>query len=282
MKEWKTTRQVITVRAVCALNNHRNKLVHRFRLTPPTSQYPCCDFAPSVEWHISHQCGWTLKCISATLCLKANGLLVEEVGKKCRMMKQAFSVLCFALISPLWPSTTSNFWMFWFLFCCIFNFPTRSCLTLPWELTSVGTGSNSHTRTSILDWGGVPTYGGTWLWTVSYCVHTCDVLCSLIHQAPFTQDAEHLAIMEHTAVFTQVASNIKGFAHKCARKSAYAFCVNGPKVVSESEPGCAPLHHFYPGLCSFFWKRVDTVSFETCETHYTLVKLVTLPCSHHH
>ncbi len=36
--------------------------------------------------------------------------------------------------------------------------------------------------------------------------------------------------MEHTAVigvFTQVASNIKGFARKCACKSTYASCVNG-------------------------------------------------------
>ncbi len=50
-------------------------------------------------------------------------------------------------------------------------------------------------------------------------------------QAQFTPDAEHLATCARTlwntlqsiGVFTQLASNIKGFAHKCA----HASCVNG-------------------------------------------------------
>ncbi len=53
-------------------------------------------------------------------------------------------------------------------------------------------------------------------------------------EAPFTQDAEHLATgvsklwdtLWSMRVFTQVASNIKGFARKFACKSAYASCVN--------------------------------------------------------
>ncbi len=54
-------------------------------------------------------------------------------------------------------------------------------------------------------------------------------------RAQFTQDAEHLATgvrkfwntLCSIGVFTQVASNIKGFACKFARKCAYASCVNG-------------------------------------------------------
>ena len=54
--------------------------------------------------------------------------------------------------------------------------------------------------------------------------------------AQFTQDTEHLATharkrgntLWSMGVFTQLPSNIKGFAHKFARKSVYAFCVNGP------------------------------------------------------
>ncbi len=53
-------------------------------------------------------------------------------------------------------------------------------------------------------------------------------------KALFTQDAEHLATgvsklwdtLWSMRVFTQVASNIKGFARKFACKSAYASCVN--------------------------------------------------------
>ncbi len=53
--------------------------------------------------------------------------------------------------------------------------------------------------------------------------------------AQFTQDAEHLTTCARKfwdtlwsmRVFTQVASNIKGFACKFACKSAYASCVNG-------------------------------------------------------
>ncbi len=52
-----------------------------------------------------------------------------------------------------------------------------------------------------------------------------------VRKVPFTQDAEHLATdisklwdtLWSMGVFTQVASNIKGFA----RKSAHASCVNG-------------------------------------------------------
>ena len=53
--------------------------------------------------------------------------------------------------------------------------------------------------------------------------------------AQFTQDTEHLATCAHKlwntlwsmGVFTQLASNIKGFAPKFACKCAYASCVNG-------------------------------------------------------
>ena len=52
-------------------------------------------------------------------------------------------------------------------------------------------------------------------------------------EAQFTQDAEHLATgvyklwdtLWSMRVFTQDASNIKGFADKFARKSAHASCV---------------------------------------------------------
>ena len=54
--------------------------------------------------------------------------------------------------------------------------------------------------------------------------------------AQFTQDAEHLAThayrlwntMWSMGVFTQVASNIKGFARKLACKCAFTSCVNEP------------------------------------------------------
>ncbi len=55
-------------------------------------------------------------------------------------------------------------------------------------------------------------------------------------EAPFTQDAEHLVTharklwntLQSIGAFTQLASNIKGFVHKFARKCASASCVNGP------------------------------------------------------
>ncbi len=40
--------------------------------------------------------------------------------------------------------------------------------------------------------------------------------------------------MGHTVVKHTVASNIKGFAHKFARKSAYASCVNGAQGFSRA------------------------------------------------
>ncbi len=57
-----------------------------------------------------------------------------------------------------------------------------------------------------------------------------------IPRAQFTQDTEHLATptrklwntLWSMGVFTQLASNIKGFAGKFACKCAYASCVNGP------------------------------------------------------
>ncbi len=54
-------------------------------------------------------------------------------------------------------------------------------------------------------------------------------------RAPFTQDAEHLTtgmyveqIMEHSVVSVRgsIHTNIRGFAHKFADKSACASCVN--------------------------------------------------------
>ncbi len=62
-----------------------------------------------------------------------------------------------------------------------------------------------------------------------------DQISPSVSKAPFTQDAEHLVTgvskLRNTlwsmGVFTQVVSNIKGFARKFARKSAYASCVNG-------------------------------------------------------
>ena len=59
-------------------------------------------------------------------------------------------------------------------------------------------------------------------------------------KAQFTQDAEHLAtdvckfwntLQSMGVVFTQVASNIKGFAHKFACKCAYVSCVNRALVL---------------------------------------------------
>ena len=59
-------------------------------------------------------------------------------------------------------------------------------------------------------------------------------MASLV-KALFTQDAEHLATracklwntLQSMGVFTQIASNIKRFACKFARKCASASCVNG-------------------------------------------------------
>ena len=73
-------------------------------------------------------------------------------------------------------------------------------------------------------------------------------------KAPFTLDAEHLATgacklwntLLKMGVFTQVASNIRGFATKFARKSAYASCVNGALAVLSHVMECCGLT-----LCSW-------------------------------
>ncbi len=80
--------------------------------------------------------------------------------------------------------------------------------------------------------------------------------CLGYSQAQFTQDAEHLATgvrkfwktLSSMGVFTQVASNIKGFAHKFACKTAYASCVNGALLLCLTLPTS-----IFQWLIHFLW-----------------------------
>ncbi len=63
------------------------------------------------------------------------------------------------------------------------------------------------------------------------CQHTATSLTSSSHRTWSTLQHAHANYgtpLQSTGVFTQLASNIKGFAHKFACNSAYASCVNVP------------------------------------------------------